>query len=71
MKKQFAQLLYDIGFLFSAQVKDRNANRLSSKNALSYAISSTHYITLTLTSIVVLHENMRMCFDGFSKYWKL
>lgn len=31
MKKQFAQLLYDIGFLSSAYVKDKNANRLSSK----------------------------------------
>lgn len=31
MKKQFSQLLYDIGFLTSSQVKDRQANHYSSK----------------------------------------
>ena len=34
MKKQFAQLLYDIGFLTSSQVKDKQANHYSSKNFL-------------------------------------
>ena len=34
MKKQFAQLLYDIGFLSSPQVKDPKANCFSSKYRL-------------------------------------
>jgi len=38
MKKQFAQLLYDIGFLTSSQVKDRQANHYSNNMKLVKAV---------------------------------